>query len=437
VTALPHRILAIAVAVASLVLPASAGWAADANRPPAVPTSLTVAGLACAPDGLLIGTTTPQVTVYFADPDLGVGQAQTVTLEFAVWPADEPEHRVEWTKDAWTNAGTEFTTIPSTLVNGGRYQLTARATDSAGAASAWSPVCGFTVDTTRPHPPVVTSTDYPEGTPSGGPGVPGRFTFAVAGGDQDVVKFRYSAGTSGLKDVPVDPQGRAEVEITPASYGMNFVTVKAIDRTGNRSAETEYSYRVIDHEPKVRDQNEGAGVGEPRTIWLSSEVPQTASYTYQFNDDPAVTVAATPDANGYTSITVTPDRRGHNYLTVTSKSESGVVSPTVKADLYVRVTVPRPSISSPDFPSDGSPPPTVGQEVTIVLRTDSPDVAEFVYSLDLGATEQTVAADQNGNATLHITTGPWPYLEVDARARTADGFESDVAVVGWDLTPAP
>ena len=78
----------------------------------------------------------------------------------------------------------------------------------------------------------------------------------------------------------------------------------------------------------------------------------------------------------------------------------------------------------------------MSRRVTLGATTDSPEVAEFVYSLDYGETKQVVAADEHGNATLHVTTGPWPYLEVDASARTADGIESDMVVTGWELTPA-
>ena len=77
-SSLSFRVSAVAAAVALLVLPASAGWAATANNPPATPASLDVGGVACAPGGILIGTTTPQVTAYFADPDLGAVQGETV-----------------------------------------------------------------------------------------------------------------------------------------------------------------------------------------------------------------------------------------------------------------------------------------------------------------------------------------------------------------------
>ncbi|MEU8608074.1 hypothetical protein AB0C29_08735 [Actinoplanes sp. NPDC048791] len=431
---LPHRAAVVVTAVALLVLPASAGWAAEANHPPAVPASLTVGGVACEPGGIWVGATTPRVTADVTDADLDVVQGEAVTPQFVVWPAGAPAQRADWTSPDLAHPGTVFTTVPSTLVNGGRYHLKARATDAAGAVSAWSPVCTFTVDTTRPHPPTVTSADYPEGKPGGGVGVTGKFTFAVAGDDKDVVTFRYSSSTTGLREVPAGRRGRATVEITPDWYGTSVVTVQAIDRTGNRSAETTYSFTVIDHTPKVLDQNPDAGVGEPRTIRFWSAVPGTASFTYRFNDGPATTVDA--DADGYGTATVTPDRPGDNFLTVTSRTAGGVVSPEARVNVYVRVVVRSPEISSPDFPGDGNPPPTAGQQVTIVLRTDSPAVAEFVCSLDFGETEQVVAADENGNATFrHTLVGE--YLEVQARARTADGSESDTVVTGWELTPAP
>ncbi|WP_305789602.1 hypothetical protein [Symbioplanes lichenis] len=424
------RAVTVATAVVALVLPASAAHAAEANRPPAVPASLTVGGLACAPGGVFVGTTTPRVTGVFGDEDLGVVAGERLTPEFVVRPAG-----VTWSEQAIAFPGTVFTTVPAALTDGVTYQLQARATDAAGAVSDWSPVCTFTVDTTRPHAPAVSSADYPAGTPSGGAGVPGTFTFAAAGDDRDVVSFRWSLNDGVPNQAPADADGRATVEITPGFYGTQTVSVQAVDRTGNRSAETRYSFTVVDRTPRVWDQNPEAGLGEARTVRLSSAVPGTASFTYRLNDGPAVTVAA--EADGSSTVSVSPDRRGANYLTVTSRTASGVVSPEYRATLYVPVTVPQPVVSSPDFPEDGSPAPTAGDEVTVVLRTDSPEVTEFVYTLDFGATEQTIPADANGNATFRHTTNPEAtWFEVDARARTADGFESDLVYAGWELTPA-
>lgn len=87
------------------------------------------------------------------------------------------------------------------------------------------------------------------------------------------------------------------------------------------------------------------------------------SFTYRLNDGPSET--ATADAEGRSTVVVTPDRRGDNFLTVTSQTAEGVVSPETRANLYVPVQVPRPAISSPDPPTDGTPSPA-GQPVTII-----------------------------------------------------------------------
>jgi hypothetical protein len=430
-----HCVIAVATATALLVLPASTAWAAPANHRPATPASLTVGGIACAGGDILVGTTTPGITAVLADADLGTGVGETLTPTFAFWPVGRPAQRTSWTAPELTHPGTVFTQLPATLVDGSRYRLTARATDAAGSKSAWSRPCTFTIDTTPPRRPVVESADYPESQNAGGVGIPGKFTFAVADGDVDVEKFRYAPGGGPLLDVPVNRDGRATVEITPVKFGVNELTVQAIDRAGNRSAETTYWFSVIDHHPKVIADNPDAAIGEPRTVRFWSAVTGTASFTYQLNDGPATTIAA--DADGWATTTVTPDRRGDNFLTVSSRTASGVVSPRTTVNLHVHVSVPQPVISSPDFPGDGSPPPTAGQEVTIVLRTDSPEVTELVWSADLGETEQVVAADQNGNATVRFTMPDWTlYLEIQARARTADGSESSTTYTGWEVTPA-
>ena len=431
----PHRAIAIVAVTVVFVLPSSAAWAAPANHRPATPAAPVVAGIACASGGILIGTTTPQVSATFADSDLGTIPGESVTPTFAFWPVGRPAQRIEWAAPATSMAGRVFSALPATLLDGGRYRLTARATDAAGSRSAWSPVCTFTVDTRRPHPPVVSSPDYPENKNAGGVGLPGRFTFAASGGDADVVKFRYTLSGSALAEIPAGRDGRATIEITPTRYGTNTLAVESFDRTGNRSGETQYAFSVIDHNPKVIQENPDSRLGEPRTVRLWSAVPGTTSFTYRLNDGPSVTVAA--DADGGATATVTPDRRGDNFLAVTSRTAGGVDSPRITANLYVTVEVPQPAISSPDFPGDGTPPPTGGQVVTIVLRSGSPEVTEFIWSGDLGETEQVVAADQDGTATIRYPTPTWAaYLEIQARARTADGFESATTSTGWEMTPA-
>jgi hypothetical protein len=186
----------------------------------------------------------------------------------------------------------------------------------------------------RQHRP---APDYPENQAGGGPGVPGTFTFAPAGGDTDVLRYRYSGSGIGLQEVAAGADGRATVEITPTFYGTFQLTVEAVDRTLNRSPETTYEFSVIDPEPRIIDLGPGEGVGEPREIRFFSAVPGTVSFTCQSNDGPAVTVPAGADGSAY--VTLTPDRPGSNPLVVTSRTASGVVSPEVRTDLYVWASV--------------------------------------------------------------------------------------------------
>jgi hypothetical protein len=413
----------VATATAVLLLPAQIAQAATANHKPAVPTGLSLSGVPC---GSFVGTTTPEFGAQLADPDFGAIAGETVTATFALRRAGQ---RTELTSPALTSAGVARVTQATPLVDGGRYVLEARATDAAGAVSKWSPPCTFTVDTTRPAAPTVTSADYPATGAAGGPGVTGRFTFASA--DRDVVKFRYSPG---VQEVAVGPHGKATIRYTPQELGTHTITVQAIDRAGNRSAETAYVFVVRNPDPRVLDDNPGGGVGEPRTVTLSSAVPEVVSYTYRLNDEAPATVPAGTDQKA--TITVTPDRPGVNYLYVTSRTSTGVVSAEIQAALVVVVPTTPPTITSPDFPGDGTAPPLVGQAVTFTFQPGMPGVTEYDWSTDPSwATKQTVTANPDGTATLHLTLAqPYPYFEIFVRSRTAAGVESDAAYGGWELT---
>jgi Ricin-type beta-trefoil lectin domain-like/FG-GAP-like repeat len=104
--------------------------------------------------------------------------------------------------------------------------------------------CYFTVDTTRPAPPTVTSTDYPAGTPVRSVGEAGTVTFTRAAGDADVTGFRYGFSPDATTMwVAVGADGSAGVPVTlwPTAPGdpadvRRTLYVRAVDRAGNTSA---------------------------------------------------------------------------------------------------------------------------------------------------------------------------------------------------------
>ncbi|MCU7727242.1 hypothetical protein ODJ79_26230 [Actinoplanes sp. KI2] len=424
-----------AAAVGAILIPAGVAQAAAANHRPTVPATLSAAGIACGDKGIFIGTTTPELGARLDDPDFGVNAAESVTATFALWPVGHAEQRVEWSAGTpLTVAGGLARSKPAApLLNGVRYRFEVRATDAAGAQSRWSPECTFTVDTTVPHPPAVTSTDYPATGEAGGPGIPGTFTLAVAGGDTDVVKFRWSAPGVGLTDVPVGAHGRAVIRYTPATYATNHIAVQAIDRTGNRSGETTYEFRVRDTEPQLTDLTPDAGPGESHTLRVApGKLGGLVSYDYRLNDGPATTVTAAAD--GTATFVVTPTAPGMNTVSVIGHTAAGL--PTGEARWSVNLVYPptTPTVTSPDFPADGTPPPLVGQQVTLTFHPGEPGVTEYVWSTDFGATERVTPAGPDGTATVQYTPRDWPYLDVQIRSRAASGTESSIAEFGWDLT---
>jgi hypothetical protein len=428
------RLLVVASASAvTLLIPAGAAQAAPANHRPAVPSSLSVSGVACGDKGIFIGTPTPEFLAVLGDPDFGVNPYEKVTATFALWPVGQRDDRVEWSATSLTSGGLSRADSPMTLTNGVRYRFEVRATDAAGAQSRWSPECTFTVDTTAPHAPTVTSTDYPATGQAGGPGIPGRFTFAVAGGDTDVVAFRWSAVGAGLTDVPVGRTGKVTIEFTPIAYGTNIITVQALDRTGNRSAGTTYDFVVRNTEPRLTDLTPEAGPGEPHTFHVApGNLGGLVSYDYRLNDEPATRIAA--EADGTATFVVTPTAPGRNTISVIGHTAAGVPTAEASAIVYVVYPPTTPTVTSPDFPADGTAPPLVGQEVTLVFHPGAPGVTEYVWSTDFGATEQVAPAGPDGTATIRYTPRDFPYLLVQLRSRTSDGTESEMVEFGWELT---
>ncbi|RJQ66447.1 LamG domain-containing protein [Pseudonocardiaceae bacterium YIM PH 21723] len=114
-----------------------------------------------------------------------------------------------------------------------------------------SPVCEFTVDTTKPDKkPIVATADgmYPnDGKQHGGVGKTGRFTFGSNGtsdnGVNDVAGYRY-----GLADPPTDyvaadrMGGSATAGVTPENRNMNRLFVRSVDRAGNMGPVETYQF---------------------------------------------------------------------------------------------------------------------------------------------------------------------------------------------------
>ncbi|MYY11980.1 DNRLRE domain-containing protein [Streptomyces sp. SID4919] len=164
----------------------------------------------------------------------------------------------------------------SRLTNGTLYSWRVRAKDDAGSTSSYSPrrtPCRFVLDTSKPRPPRVTSTDFPnadggeDGFGNDGEdanwskkkfGTPGSFTLRAL--NSDVVRYEYgfnspsytgsfgrTAGTSTSVSAALD-------NAKPPAAGPNVLHVRVVDGAGNVSEPTKYYFYVT-----PRDQADAAG----------------------------------------------------------------------------------------------------------------------------------------------------------------------------------
>jgi hypothetical protein len=132
--------------------------------------------------------------------------------------------------------------ILATGATGTVYSYRARTRD-ATLYGPYSTRCYFTVDTVRPAPPSVTSTDYPGVVPVKSVGETGLVTFARAATDTDVAGFRYGFSQNATTMwVAADAAGSATVPVTlwPSSPGdtgdvSRVLFVRAVNRAGNAS----------------------------------------------------------------------------------------------------------------------------------------------------------------------------------------------------------
>ncbi len=112
--------------------------------------------------------------------------------------------------------------------------------DWNGTWSAWQT---FTVDTTRPGAPYVSSTDYPQdGAWHGSGGKAGKFTFTPASGTNGLAGYVYSL--DGAAAATVAATGASTVSLTPAADGHRTLRVQTKDKAGNVSTPVAYDFLV-------------------------------------------------------------------------------------------------------------------------------------------------------------------------------------------------
>ncbi|MFY1598886.1 LamG-like jellyroll fold domain-containing protein [Micromonospora sp. WMMD737] len=302
------------------------------NSKPAVPTGLTTSGQAC---GATIGTASPVLKAFYGDAD-GATDSLVGYFQYRLKGTTTVTAKTGQTKPG-NNYGESGVISLGAGSEGKTYEWQVQTRDRAGQYSDWTAWCSFTVDVSKPLPPTVTSTAYPDdGTAHGGPGVSGSFTFVA--GSQDAVKYVYGwAGqTTPLTTVTVAAGASYTVTLTPRRFGYNVLEVYSVDSASKRSDITGHRFLVN-------------GPSAPVAHWPLDTIDghNFSDVINQVQLTPSGTVSWA--ANSRIHNESTPAFAANSYL-----STSGVALDTSKSfsvSAWVRMADADPSDGDPDLPT--------------------------------------------------------------------------------------
>ncbi|TYC19659.1 LamG-like jellyroll fold domain-containing protein [Micromonospora sp. MP36] len=218
--------------------------AVEFNTPPAAPDVVatdTMPGCVGSP-AMWVTTLKPRLKVSVRDDDIAYGQQHRINFEIRRAGGalvDAPE--------ATPPTVLDYEVVDGVLVDGGRYEWRAKATDEV-ESGPWSAWCPFTVDISGPSTrPTLTTRDFPK-FPAMGIRVDetGRFTFNALG-DIDIVGFDYRISGPAIKAgrVTVAPGGATDLVFVPGKGGTYTVTLAGVDLAGNKGVSTlPYQFRI-------------------------------------------------------------------------------------------------------------------------------------------------------------------------------------------------
>ncbi|SCG49606.1 hypothetical protein [Micromonospora inositola] len=216
-----------------------------------------------------------------------------VTYHYAFYGEEEK------TVEAATDGTASVTWTPE---RAGWTMLTVRAVTGDGTVTQ-SREYAFTV---RDPKPTIVSYLYNEYDPQGGIGVPGGFRFSSE--LPDTVDFVYRLNDGPEQTVAVTDGTAADLSVTPDRGFRNTLTVRARSASGELSPEATYSFMVSTSptvtSPTYPSGEAAGGVGAPGVFTFAPRMPDVATYVYQFDNGPEVTVPA--GADGTASVTLTP-----------------------------------------------------------------------------------------------------------------------------------
>ncbi|WP_246144205.1 RHS repeat-associated core domain-containing protein [Actinacidiphila oryziradicis] len=325
---------------------------------------------------LYTNTATPQLQAAVTDADGGNVMAQWNVYDTT---GGANTKVISNLNGSWTaSGGISSASVPAgTLVNGHTYTAWPYGYDG----SLWSRQTVpnglvFTIDTTKPGTPTVTSTDYPSGGWGKGAGQSGTFTITPPSGGTDTAGVVWQLD-SGAQNTVATTGTAVNITATPPTDGPHTLTVSTRDNAGNLSASTIYSFNAGNG--AVTSPTDG--IRTARRVTLTAAAPSSTwqSVKFQYRRSAADTWTTIPVAD----VTSGGNAVGSWPVAVTSGASSPLVWDV--AD-------------------------TLGDDGSVQVRAEFTDTSSAIHdssavtvTLDRAAT-QTASASV-GPGTLNLSTG--------------------------------
>ncbi|WP_188188182.1 DNRLRE domain-containing protein [Nonomuraea sp. SYSU D8015] len=206
------------------------------NSYPSTPVSTWVSPFTEYDGTLRTNTLTPQLRTHVRDPDGG-----NVRGKFDLYAGETMLIDDLYGAYVASNGFSGANVPAGKLANGKTYWFRSWANDGSLTSKQWQ-TKEFSVDTAKPPAPKVTSADYPnDGGWHGDAGKAGTFTLTPANADTGWIAYKLDAGAI----TKVLTTGAAvTAKLTPATTGAHTLSVYTVDKAGNASPTTAYTFNV-------------------------------------------------------------------------------------------------------------------------------------------------------------------------------------------------
>lgn len=334
---------------------------------------------------LYSNTTTPQLQATVTDADGG-----NVMSQWNVYDTTGGGNTqvIANLNGSWTDSGgISSATVPAgKLVDGHTYtawpwgydgSLWARQTVPRGLV--------FTVDTTKPGAPTVSSTDYPSGAWANGAGQVGNFTITppTSGTDTSGVVWQLDAN---MPTTTATTGSAVTVSVTPPTDGSHTLTVATRDLAGNLSSSTTYQFNAGAGAVTAPEE----GTRTDKRVTLAAAGPSTAqSVTFQYR-------RSATDA--WTTVPVANVTNGGNPVSAWPVNMVSGASPSLLWDV------------ASTLGDDGS----VQVRGEFATGSGTYDSSAVTFTLDRLSSQS--ATSQVGPGTVNLSTGDYSLSATDASA---------------------